>query len=917
MDSLPITLPASPTPPPPQPIPFLAALIPVAAGVVLWLVTGSVYSLCFAALGPLMIGASLIDGRRSRRKAIALAEAESEAAWERAETELAARQAEERSGRWHREPDVATALLTPPLRSSATVDAGTMIVVGAGARPSPLRATGDDGERAREFRRRCAVIDRVPVSVPLGGGVAVRGDRVAGAAVVRALVVQLCLRFGTAQLAVVGDGAASAGLATLPQATAARRGAFRLGVSAPEHGRPDADAAVWLLAPDAPVPEGVGAVIDLAVSGRASVRTSEGVVEVDPEYLSAEQAAAIGVSLPVDDAPDDEVPQSARFADLVQGRGSHGLPATVGRDGRGDVVVDIVEHGPHAIITGTTGAGKSELLATWVTAIAAHHGPDDVVFVLADFKGGTAFDALRPLRQVAAVITDLDGAGAVRGVTSLTAELRRREEVLARAGVRDIREAEMPRLVIVIDEFAALLQEHPELAAVFTDIAARGRALGMHLILGTQRATGVVRDALAANCPLRVSLRVGDAADSRAVIGTDDAARITGGPESRGLAFVRRPSDDSPAALRIALTSREDIAHAAGVWRTSPTPVSPWLPELPAMLPLADLDADAEAGAIVLGRADDPANQRQPLELLRPGEERGIAVVGQSGSGRTTALRTLARQREDAFRIPADPESAWDTVIGLVEHPSPRPSLILCDDIDALLGALPSEYAVAFVQAWERLLRGEAAATVVMSASRWGGPATRLLELLPRRAVLPLPSRAEHVAAGGDPSTFVRDAPPGRARIDGREVQLAWTPEQAVPAPSRRAARGARVWAPSRSLTAIVTGGAASVIDALQRAHPAWTVTRADDSPFITTPGVESVPRILVDEPDVWQRQRMHWQRVREDGEVLVRAENAPELRHLVGVRDLPPYARLHAGRVWSIIGAERPRRFVLDGLVS
>src|SRR5690606_25871109 len=120
----------------------------------------------------------------------------------------------------------------------------------------------------------------------------------------------------------------------------------------------------------------------------------------------------------------------------------------------------------------------------------------------------------------------LDGDGARRGVTSLRAEMRHREEVLARAGAREIGDPalRLARLVIVVDEFAALLAEHPELGDVFIDIAARGRALGMHLVLGTQRAAGVVREALAANCPLRLSLRVADAADSRAVVGVADAA---------------------------------------------------------------------------------------------------------------------------------------------------------------------------------------------------------------------------------------------------------------------------------------------------------------------------------------------------------------------------------------------------------
>src|SRR5690606_6077553 len=238
-----------------------------------------------------------------------------------------------------------------------------------------------------------------------------------------------------------------------------------------------------------------------------------------------------------------------------------GLRAVIGRTESADVVLDLVEDGPHAIVTGMTGSGKSELLVTWVTAIARSCAPEQVTFVLADFKGGTAFDPLRDLPHVAAVMTDLDEEGARRGVQSLTAELRRRESVLQEMGARSIAESagRLARLVIVVDEFAALLQEHPDLGAVFTDVAARGRALGMHLILGTQRAAGVIRDALAANCPLRMSLRVSDPADSRLVIGSEAAAELEGGPRSRGIVFVRRPQDAEAAPLRVALTGPEDL----------------------------------------------------------------------------------------------------------------------------------------------------------------------------------------------------------------------------------------------------------------------------------------------------------------------------------------------------------------------
>ncbi|WP_256934954.1 FtsK/SpoIIIE domain-containing protein, partial [Microbacterium sp. BF1] len=291
---------------------------------------------------------------------------------------------------------------------------------------------------------------------------------------------------------------------------------------------------IWLASVEEDVPEGITTVIDIIEPRRGTLRTPNGLIAIAVECLSFAQAGAVGAELAHRGDEVDVLPDAASLSELAQPQDADGLAATIGRGERGSITVDIVGDGPHAIVTGMTGTGKSELLVSWVTAIASVNGPDRVTFVLADFKGGTAFEPLRALRQVVAVITDLDEEGARRGVSSLTAELRRREAVLAAAGVRDVRDVSMPRLVIVVDEFAALLSEHPDLGAVFTDIAARGRALGMHLIIGTQRASGVIRDALAANCPLRISLRVGDVADSRLMIGTDAAAMLAGDASARG-----------------------------------------------------------------------------------------------------------------------------------------------------------------------------------------------------------------------------------------------------------------------------------------------------------------------------------------------------------------------------------------------
>ena len=267
------------------------------------------------------------------------------------------------------------------------------------------------------------------------------------------------------------------------------------------------------------------------------------------------------------------------------------LPAVIGIEAGDPFVVDLVADGPHAVVGGVTGSGKSELLVTWIIALCAAHSTRHVSFLLADFKGGTAFDVLADVPHVTGVITDLDGAGARRAIDSLRAEVRWREAELARAGARDILDprVDLPRLVIVVDEFAALLGEHPELHAVFTDVAARGRALGMHLMLGTQRPAGVVRESLLANCPLRISLRMTDPADSRAILGTDDAAALPGGYSGRGLALVRTAGDPSPRRVRIALSSLSD-SQAIGAADDGPRPRRPWLPELPGRIDLADLD---------------------------------------------------------------------------------------------------------------------------------------------------------------------------------------------------------------------------------------------------------------------------------------------------------------------------------------
>jgi S-DNA-T family DNA segregation ATPase FtsK/SpoIIIE len=555
-----------------------------------------------------------------------------------------------------------------------------------------------------------------------------------------------------------------------------------------------------------------------------------------------------------------------------------------------------------------TGAGKSELLVTWVVALATAYSPAEVSFLLADFKGGTAFDALAELPHVTGVITDLDTVVARRAIESLRAELRHREAELARSAARDIAEVDLPRLVIVIDEFAALSQTHPELEALFTDIAARGRALGMHLVIGTQRAAGVLRDGLLANCPLRLSLRVADAHDSRAVVGTDEAASLPGGARGRGLAVVRRGGDSRTSRVRIALAEPSDIA---AVVESGGDPARrPWLPALPAALSLSDL-GPAEPGELVLGLLDEPDRQHQgPYRVV----DRGLLVVGGAGAGKSTALRTLAAQLPPAARlwIGPDPESAWDA---LATGAPPQPgTAVIVDDLDALAGRLPGEYGRIATEELERWIRGagDLGLRILASAQRLSGPASRLADLFPRRLVLGTASRADHIALGGDGSDFLADVPKGRGTIDRRAVQVAMTAD-AADAATRAAS--APPWEPPAGVHGYVVRHApAGVVERWERTGV--RIREVDGAGDVAEPEPDGRVMIMGD-PEQWLGHPRLLARVRNLHTLVVDASCAADYRLLTGDRELPPFVGHGRGRAWECRSGRRARRVALAGVLA
>ena len=263
--------------------------------------------------------------------------------------------------------------------------------------------------------------------------------------------------------------------------------------------------------------------------------------------------------------------------------GRPALTVPVGRAADGSpVVVDLVRDGPHALVAGTTGSGKSELLATITLGLALAQPPDRLAVLLVDFKGATGLPpALAGLPHVVGHLSDLDAAAARRTLRGLAAELRRRERILAARAARDLAELDPadpgtpPRLLVVVDEFQALADELPELLPSWARLAAQGRSLGVHLVLATQRPAGAVPADLRANVGLRAVLRVVDAADSTDLVGIPDAA----GFDRAGLALLAR-GPGRPEVLRVARAlpgRRRQPVRLAAPWSAGPgwTPVAP------------------------------------------------------------------------------------------------------------------------------------------------------------------------------------------------------------------------------------------------------------------------------------------------------------------------------------------------------
>ncbi|TDD69248.1 cell division-like protein [Jiangella aurantiaca] len=469
------------------------------------------------------------------------------------------------------------------------------------------------------------------------------------------------------------------------------------------------------------LPEECRVVVSIGEFGTATVRqTGQPTVEgIRLDVVSAEWCERLGRALaPVKDVSSEDLssslPSSSRLLDVLKldpptAEAIQGWWASIGRTTRavigegmdGPFSVDIKADGPHGLVAGTTGSGKSELLQTLIASLSVANRPDEMTFVLVDYKGGAAFKDCNNLAHTVGMVTDLDGHLTTRALDSLAAELHRREHQLAKAGKKDIEDYlaakgpgddPMPRLLIIIDEFAALVTELPDFVKGLVDIARRGRSLGVHLLLATQRPAGVVSSEIKSNTNLRIALRVTDGNDSQDVIEAKDAAEISKSTPGRAYARLgaaslvafqssrvggrphapdaqvtvdlrqlewdslgRAPkkADDGdkdedvtiPTDLESLVTAINEASQRSGI--AAPPP--PWLPPLEDVVTLDQVLTDAEA-VIETGRAirlpfgvvDVPREQRRSVASYDLSGGGHLGIIGAPRSGRSTALRAVA-----------------------------------------------------------------------------------------------------------------------------------------------------------------------------------------------------------------------------------------------------------------------------------
>ncbi|MET7420566.1 FtsK/SpoIIIE domain-containing protein [Dactylosporangium sp. NPDC005555] len=464
------------------------------------------------------------------------------------------------------------------------------------------------------------------------------------------------------------------------------------------------------------VEEGPRCGISLLVGARTRDELPPGVSVQDGEPLRADVASRVAHALAATpDAAGSAAPRVAPLAEVlnltdlspsaivkrwVPSTRDRGLAAPIGLGGTasggvGPVTVDLRRDGPHGLIAGVGGSGRSWLLRSYLAALAATYPANRLTFVLVDIPGGT-FSECADLPHTVGVFTDTDAHQARRVLVSLNAELRRREAILRRHSVKDIVEMERKfpaaapaNLLVVVAEF---VDAPADFVPGLRELARRGRHAGVHLLLATAKPHGAVDDDLRAETDLRIALRVEEEADSLEVLERPDAAHLS--PLLAGRAFVRTVEGGfqavqvayggfrSPAGRRATpttvtevrfesgLVDREALEAPVGGDDSAPTDLQrlveaitaahrearvpdqprPWQPPLAVSYTLDELaQPETAAFAAAIGMVDLPNSQALKVWQLDLDELGHLLVFGPTGGGKSSFLDTVAASFAERF----------------------------------------------------------------------------------------------------------------------------------------------------------------------------------------------------------------------------------------------------------------------------
>ena len=383
------------------------------------------------------------------------------------------------------------------------------------------------------------------------------------------------------------------------------------------------------------------------------------------------------------------------------------LAVPLGRRSKEDVVaLDLHEksHGPHGLVAGTTGSGKSEIVQSYILSLAANFHPHEVGFLLIDYKGGGMANLFANLPHLLGTITNLDGSESMRALASIKSELANRQRVFNEHNVNSINQytkmfkageakLPLPHLFIISDEFAELKKEQPEFMAELVSTARIGRSLGVHLILATQKPSGVVDDQIWSNSKFKLALKVANDSDSNEVLKTPDAARITqpgraylqvgnneiyelfqsawsGAPYSEyvvehgfdnrvylinqlgqgvllneDLSEVNQIEDSKLTQLDVTVNHIQEIYQKMNAKEVK----KPWLPPLETKIVTPAIETGHDVGQIdtcnlelAIGMVDIPEEQLQKELTHDFFADGNLAIFGASGFGKSTTLMTTA-----------------------------------------------------------------------------------------------------------------------------------------------------------------------------------------------------------------------------------------------------------------------------------